>query len=115
MKKHRKIRKLLGRSALLAIVIGSVYYLIDLRTELFRNADDPARFQTFQSTYTSEPIREAAPRSPDPKWGGKTTGRLFLGFIPTYVLYMAIAIIFVLSSGFLFMLIFTISKHEHRN
>ncbi|MCD8480526.1 MAG: hypothetical protein LRZ88_10110 [Candidatus Cloacimonetes bacterium] len=100
MKKYRKISKLIVQMVLIGLTIGSVYYFMDLRTELFRDPQGEPRFSTHESVFTTEPLREAAPRSPDPKWGGKVSGQLFLGFIPGYVLFMAVLIFFVLAQAF---------------
>lgn len=115
MKKYRKISKLIVQMVLIGLTIGSVYYFMDLRTELFREPRGEPRFSTHESVFTTEPLREAAPRSPDPKWGGKVSGQLFLGFIPGYVLFMAVLIFFVLSSGFLIMYLTTMNSQQQRH
>jgi hypothetical protein len=104
MKTHRNYAKLIGQLSLIVLALGSVYIFSELSFVDNELKLKNLNYTLFQPRYTEVPVNMEQNEAPDRDWIYRRSSPIYLGFIPGYVMLMALGIMGIASSGFLLML-----------
>ncbi|MFA6662154.1 MAG: hypothetical protein WCS56_03885 [Bacilli bacterium] len=110
----KSLIKTISKIALIILAISTVYYFSDL---IFSASDAPSNFSNytlFRPSYTSEPVELEQTVNPDHNWVYRRMSSLFFGFIPGYVVLMALGIVFIAGGGFAIMYVATTKADTFR-
>lgn len=97
---------------MIVLAVYAVYYFTELIIEPNLRQNDSSSFTSFHPSYTDDPVIDEPAKNPDSKYTKPGKIAVVPGFVPRYVIYMALGIILLASSGFFILLLTVVYRDQ---